>query len=66
MPRKKIVSREFIDGGKYEVITYSDGSEELVDHTLDFLVGEDDIPAGCRACGGDYPNCKSGCKLFDD
>lgn len=24
------------------------------------------IPAGCRACGGPYPNCKSSCPLFDD
>lgn len=27
---------------------------------------EDDIPEGCRACGGDYPNCISGCNLMDD
>lgn len=25
-----------------------------------------DIPEGCRACGGDYPFCRSGCSLFDD
>lgn len=24
------------------------------------------IPAGCRACGGPYPHCKTSCKLFDD
>lgn len=24
------------------------------------------IPAGCRACGGPYPNCKSSCPMFDD
>lgn len=23
-------------------------------------------PAGCAACGGPYPQCKSSCKLFDD
>lgn len=23
-------------------------------------------PAGCRACGGDYPNCTSSCPMFDD
>ena len=22
-------------------------------------------PVGCRACGGDYPNCKTGCNMFD-
>ncbi len=27
---------------------------------------EDSIPEGCAACGGDYPNCKSSCPLFDD
>ena len=26
----------------------------------------DDIPFGCRACGGDYPNCTTSCPLFDD
>ena len=26
----------------------------------------DAIPEGCAACGGDYPNCISGCKLMDD
>lgn len=25
----------------------------------------DDIPVGCRACGGDYPHCKYSCPLFD-
>ena len=24
------------------------------------------IPFGCAACGGDYPNCRQGCSLFDD
>lgn len=23
-------------------------------------------PAGCRACGGPYPHCKTSCKLFDN
>lgn len=23
-------------------------------------------PAGCRACGGPYPHCKTSCKAFDD
>ena len=26
---------------------------------------DDDMPAGCRACGGDYPNCTSSCPMFD-
>ena len=28
--------------------------------------GEDDIPEGCAACGGNYPECISSCPLFDD
>lgn len=31
-----------------------------------FEMMEEKIPEGCRACGGDYPNCKDSCKLFDD
>ena len=27
---------------------------------------EDDVPEGCAACGGPYPDCKYSCKLFDD
>lgn len=26
----------------------------------------DEIPYGCRACGGPWPNCKTACKLYDD
>ena len=25
-----------------------------------------DIPEGCRACGGPYPNCCDSCPMFDD
>ena len=25
-----------------------------------------DIPEGCAACGGDYPNCVDSCPMFDD
>ena len=28
--------------------------------------GADGVPVGCRACGGDYPNCKDACPLFDN
>lgn len=27
---------------------------------------DDDMPEGCAACGGDYPNCTESCPLFDD
>ena len=29
-------------------------------------VGDDYIPEGCAACGGDYPNCTDSCPLFDN
>lgn len=25
-----------------------------------------EMPEGCAACGGPYPNCTTSCKLFDD
>lgn len=27
---------------------------------------DDDIPEGCRACGGPYPDCTDSCPMFDD
>lgn len=24
------------------------------------------VPDGCRECGGDYPNCRSSCSLYDE
>ena len=27
---------------------------------------EEDIPYGCRACGGPYPDCTTSCSMFDD
>ncbi len=27
---------------------------------------DDDVPEGCAACGGPYPDCKYSCSLFDD
>ena len=37
--------------------------EEFMD---DLEYDEDYIPPGCRACGGNYPNCTSSCPLFDE
>lgn len=45
---------ETIDALDYE---YENDDEEYDD---------DDIPEGCAACGGPYPQCKTSCKLFDD
>lgn len=30
----------------------------------DFI--EDDIPWGCKTCGGPYPLCTTSCKMFDE
>lgn len=38
----------------------------VMDRREDPNGGGDIPPAGCRACGGPYPHCKTSCKLFDD
>lgn len=43
----------------------SDEEVEWTEEMLDMEQGEIP-PAGCRACGGPYPYCKTSCKLFDD
>ncbi len=54
-----------IDEMDYE---YDDGDPEEKEWAPNVaaMFGNDVPPAGCRACGGPYPNCKSSCKLFDD
>lgn len=37
--------------------------DHWVDPPDDFY---DDMPEGCKACGGPYPDCTSSCKMFDD
>jgi len=61
MPRKKVISREQQSDGGW-IISYSDGSFEFTE-PIDDVGG---IPEGCRACGGDYPNCVDSCPLYDD
>ena len=43
------------------------GTVYLVD---DYYYGDEppelDIPEGCAACGGPYPDCMTSCKMFDD
>ena len=37
-------------------------------HECGLTLLEDDVdgvPEGCAACGGDYPNCKDSCPMFD-
>ncbi len=51
-----------VDEMEYE---YEDSEEEWDLEILSHYKG-DIPPAGCRACGGPYPHCKSSCKLFDE
>lgn len=51
---------EYWDGDTY-VEVYKDKDGYIIEESID----DDDIPDGCAACGGDYPNCKDGCPLFD-
>lgn len=39
---------------------------DVSDEDYDDEDDEDGIPAGCRACGGHYPECTDSCPLFDD
>lgn len=48
---------EYEDNGPYSDLTYG----VFIDHSLN-----DDIPEGCSACGGPYPDCKTSCSIFDD
>lgn len=32
----------------------------------DITYSDDDIPEGCEACGGPWPDCTTSCKLIDD
>lgn len=54
-------------GWKVDVMDYEyeDGEEEWTEEVLKAYEG-DVPPAGCRACGGPYPQCKTSCKMFDD
>lgn len=45
---------------------YEDDEEVEWTSSVHKSYGGDIPPAGCRACGGPYPHCKTSCKLFDD
>lgn len=51
-----------VDRMEYE---YEKDDEEWTSETLN-MYGGDVPPAGCRACGGPYPDCVTSCGLFDD
>ena len=43
-------------------------SEIIFDNHEDFSYDDEDeeVPVGCIACGGPYPNCMTSCKMFDN
>lgn len=44
-----------------------DGFKDAECASLTLAAYDGDVPpAGCLACGGPYPDCKTSCKLFDD
>ena len=52
-----------VDEMEYE---YEDDEEVEWASSVHKSYGGDIPPAGCRACGGPYPHCKTSCKLFDN
>lgn len=48
--------------GTAGVLEWDIGNKEYYVSTYE----EDDIPYGCEACGGPYPDCASSCSIFDD
>lgn len=36
------------------------------EHDEEEGIDEDGIPVGCASCGGDWPNCTTGCPMYDD
>lgn len=46
---------------------------EIIDNQIavevydnEYYKEKEEVPEGCKACGGNYPYCKSGCNMFDD
>lgn len=49
-----------------EIEDYSDHDYDgYNDYDLYFSSAPDDIPEGCDACGGPWPNCIDSCNLYD-
>lgn len=59
-------------GWECDVMDYEYEEEDTMELVQDergdeYLIPRDDMPpAGCRACGGPYPHCKTSCKMYDD
>lgn len=46
--------------------SFDDVTDEVLSTSIYDDEDEDDVPEGCRACGGPYPDCTTSCPLFDD
>ena len=51
-----------------DIIWEGDESGDESGDNYDFYEDDDydEVPEGCRACGGPYPDCMTSCNLFDD
>ena len=56
-----------IDEVDYEYEEEDEFEWVVDDRGKDILIPKMDMPpAGCRACGGPYPHCKSNCREYND
>ena len=59
-------------GWECDVMDYEYEEEDVMELAQDergdeYLIPRGDMPpAGCRVCGGPYPDCKASCKMYDD
>lgn len=49
-----------------EMTAYDHLSRENDKFNVSLELSEDDIPEGCRACGGPWPDCIDSCPIFED
>jgi hypothetical protein len=49
---------DYDDDGREYIMIFESGSADI-DHV-------EDVPEGCKACGGPYPDCTTSCPIFDD
>jgi len=48
------------------ICTECGSANDVTEDNIIYDNDDDDVPEGCRACGGFYPHCKDSCPLFDD
>ena len=47
--------------------SFNDVTDEVLSTSIYYEADDDEeVPEGCRACGGPYPDCTTSCSLFDD